>query len=88
MTIKDEWSAHGNAKICEELTDWFLSPDGQQYIVKGWMHSILKTPPALPYDSIPSEQILATAMPVNWQHCLDERAELRTNFEERVKNKK
>ena len=88
MTIKDEWSAHGNAKICEELTDWFLSPDGQQYIVKGWMHSILKNPPALPYDSIPSEQILATAMPVNWQHCLDERAELRTNFEERVKNKK
>ena len=88
MTIKDAWSAHGNAKICEELTDWFLSPDGQQYIVKGWMHSILKNPPALPYDSIPSEQILATAMPVNWQHCLDERAELRTNFEERVKNKK
>ena len=88
MTVKDEWSAHGNSKICEELTDWFLSPEGQKYIVKGWMHSVLKNPPAIPYDSVPGEMILKGAMPVNWQHCLDERAELRTNFEERVKNKK
>ncbi|MBQ3646856.1 MAG: ABC transporter substrate-binding protein, partial [Synergistaceae bacterium] len=42
MTITDEWSAHKNSKICEELTDWFLSPEGQKYIVKGWMHSVLK----------------------------------------------
>ena len=88
MTVKDEWSAHGNAKICEELTDWFLSSEGQKYIVKGWMHSVLKNPPAIPYDSIPSEQINANSMPVSWEHCLNERAELRTNFEERVKNKK
>jgi len=88
MTIKDEWSAHKNAKICEELTDWFLSAEGQKYIVKGWMHSVLKNPPAIPYDSIPSEQIIAGSMPVSWEHCLSERAELRTNFEERVKNKK
>ena len=88
MTIKNEWSAHGNAKICEELTDWFLSPEGQQYIVKGWMHSVLKITPAIPYDSIPTADIIANAMPVNWEHCLNERAELRTNFEERVKNKK
>ncbi|MBQ9565687.1 MAG: ABC transporter substrate-binding protein, partial [Synergistaceae bacterium] len=51
MTVKDEWSAHANSKICEELTDWFLSPEGQGYIVKGWMHSVLKNPPAIPYDS-------------------------------------
>ena len=88
MTIKNEWSAHGNAKICEELTDWFLSPEGQQYIVKGWMHSVLKITPAIPYDSIPTADIIANAMPVNWEHCLNERAELRTNFEELVKNKK
>ena len=88
MTIKDELSAHKNAKICEELTDWFLSPEGQSYIVKGWMHSVLKNPPAIPYDSIQTQEIFKQAMPVNWERCLKERTELRTNFEERVKSAK
>ena len=87
MTITDEWSAHGNSKICEELTDWFLSPEGQGYIVKGWMHSVLKTPSAVPYDSIPTAEIFGSAMPVDWERCLKERSELRTNFEERVKTR-
>lgn len=87
MTIKDEWSAHGNSKICEELTDWFLSPEGQGYIVKGWMHSVLKNPPAVPYDSIQTAEIFKSAMPVDWVRCLNERSELRTNFEERVKTR-
>ena len=85
MTIKDEWSAHGNSKICEELTDWFLSPEGQSYIVKGWMHSILKNPPAIPYDSINTAEIFKSAMPVSWENCLRDRTELRTNFEKSVK---
>ena len=88
MTIKDELSAHKNAKICEELTDWFLSPEGQSYIVKGWMHSVLKNPPAVPYDSIQTQEIFRQAMPVDWERCLNERTELRTNFEERVKSAK
>ena len=88
MTVKDEWSAHGNAKICEELTDWFLSPEGQKHIVKAWMHSVRKDAPQAPFDAIPTAEIVAKSMPVSWQHCVDERPELRTNFEERVKNKK
>lgn len=87
MTVKDEWSAHGNAKICEELTDWFLTPEGQSYIVKGWMHSVLKNPPAIPYDSINTADIVKNSMPVSWENCLKDRTELRTNFEERVKSK-
>ena len=85
MTIKDEWSAHGNSKICEELTDWFLSPEGQSYIVKGWMHSVLKNPPAIPYDSINTAEIIKNAMPVSWENCLKERTDLRTNFEKAIK---
>ncbi len=85
MTVEDGWSAHGNAKICEELTDWFLSPDGQKYIVKAWMHSVRKDYPEAPYDAIPTAEIVKNALPVSWQRCLDERSELRTNFEERVK---
>jgi len=85
MTINDKWSAHENSKICEELTDWFLSPEGQSYIVKGWMHSVLKNPPAIPYDSINTPDIIKNSMPVNWENCLNERTELRKNFERKVK---
>lgn len=87
MTISNEWSAHGNAKICDEITDFFLSAEGQRYIVKGWMHSVLKNPPAIPYDSKPSTELLTNAMHVNWEKCLMERSDLRTRFEERVKRK-
>lgn len=86
MTIKDAWSAHGNAKIYEELTDFFLSAEGQGYIVKGWMHSVRKNPPAIPYASRPTTELLAGAMPVNWEICRNERSELRKQFEEWVKN--
>ena len=88
MTVKADWSAHNNTKVCEELTDWFLSPDGQKYIVKAWMHSVRKDAPEAPFDAIPTAKIVENSMPVSWQHCVDERLELRTNFEERVKNKK
>lgn len=88
MTVKDEFSAHKNAKICEELTEWFLSPEGQSYIVKGWMHSVLKNPPAIPFNSIQTSEIVKNSMPVDWEKCLKERSELRTNFEERVKSAK
>ena len=88
MTIKNEWSAHGNAKICEELTDFFLSAEGQRYIVKGWMHSVLKNPPAIPFDSRPTPELMAKVMHVNWEKCRNERSELRKQFEERVKNQK
>ena len=85
MTINDKWSAHGNSKICEELTDWFLSPEGQSYIVKGWMHSVLKNPPAIPYDSINTAEIFEHAMPVSWENCLKDRTEIRSDFESAVK---
>ena len=88
MTVKADWSAHNNVKVCEELTDWFLSPEGQKHIVKAWMHSVRKDAPEAPFDAIPTSKIVEKSMPVSWQHCVDERLELRTNFEERVKNKK
>lgn len=88
LTINDAWSAHGNAYICEELTDWFLSEEGQGYIVKGWMHSVLNNPPAIPYDSISTVQLTKNTMPVYWKNYLGEHSEIRTNFENRLKGKR
>ncbi|MDY3868837.1 MAG: ABC transporter substrate-binding protein [Pyramidobacter sp.] len=88
MTVSNELSAHKNVKICEELTDWFLSPEGQSYIVKAWMHSVRTDATKPPFDAIPTAEIRKNAMPVVWEHAFRERSELRTNFEEKVKVKK
>lgn len=85
MTIKAELSANNNVAAAEALTDWFLSPAGQEAIVKGWMHSVLKDSGLLPYDAIPTEQIQANSMPVDWEATYKNREELRTRFEEAVK---
>ena len=66
MTINDQWSANRNTKAAEAITDWFLSAEGQDAIVDGWMHSVRTDFPRIPYDSIPTKEILANSMPVNW----------------------
>jgi len=84
MTVADKWSANNNTKSAELITDWFLGPDGQSAIVDGWMHSVRTNFPRLPYDAIPTSQIQANNMPVNWENCFRQREEIRTKFEELV----
>jgi iron(III) transport system substrate-binding protein len=87
-SLNDQWSANKNTAAAEEITDWFLSPAGQANVVKGWMHSVRKNFPTLPYDSIPTAEIKANSMPVDWEHCYRQREEIRTKFEEAVTAKK
>lgn len=86
MTVNKKWSAHENTAACERLTDWFLSKDGQQYIVKAWMHAVRKDMDVAPYDAIPTTELVKNILPVDWARELAERTELRRNFEERVKS--
>jgi iron(III) transport system substrate-binding protein len=87
MTIAEKWSANKNTKLAESLTDWLLSDEGQENIVKGWMHSPVKNFPKLPYDGIPTTQIMANQIPVNWENVYRQREEIRTRFEEHVTKK-
>jgi iron(III) transport system substrate-binding protein len=84
MTINDKWNANKNIKAAEAITDWLLGPEGQNAIVAGWMHSVRNNFPKLPYDAIPTSQIRANNMPVNWENCFRQREEIRTRFEEYV----
>jgi len=88
MTINDKWNANKNTAAAEIITDWFLGTDGQSAIVDGWMHSVRKDFPKLPYDAIPTAQIRANSMPVIWENVFRQREEIRTKFEEAVTNKK
>ena len=88
MTVNEKWNANNNAKSAEIITDWFLSTEGQQNIVAAWMHSARADYPNPPYDAIPTKDIRANNMPVNWENCFRQREEIRTKFEEFVSKKK
>ncbi|GHV41882.1 iron(III)-binding protein [Spirochaetia bacterium] len=88
MTINEKYAANNNIAAAEAITDWFLAPEGQNNIVAGWMHSVRANFPKLPYDGIPTGQIKANNMPVNWENCFRQREEIRTKFEEAVTRKR
>ena len=88
MIIADKWSAHNNTKTAELITDWFLGPAGQKAIVAGWMHSVRKDFDAIPYDSIPTGEIRANAIPLNWENAFRQKNEILSKFEGSVTNKK
>lgn len=85
MTVDEKWSANKNSAACEAITEWFLNQEGQENIVKAWMHSVRSDFPNPPYDAIPTTEIMQNNMPVNWENCYKNREELRTKFEEFVK---
>ena len=84
MIIKDEFSANQNATACEVVEEWFLSLEGQKYIVSGWMHSVRSDYPSAPYDAIPTSEILANTINIDWIKSFKERDEIRTLFQENV----
>ena len=84
MIVAEEKSANVNTEACEAIANWLLSEEGQSYIVQGYMHSVLTNFPEVPYDSIPSEQVIENDMGVDWERCYKEITNLRNEFQERV----
>jgi len=84
MIIADKWSANNNTKAAEIITDWFLSPQGQNAIVAGWMHSVRKDFEIIPYASISTVRMLIDSMPLNWESIFRQREDIQIKFEELV----
>ena len=84
MIINDRWNAGGNIKTAQAIADWFLSEEGQEAVVLGWMHSVRNNFNKIPSNSIPTERIIQNSIRVNWQNLNNERDEIRTRFEETV----
>lgn len=84
MTVNDKWNANQNIEAAKKITDWFLSEEGQDAIVKGWMHSVRSDYPNPPYDAIATSEILKNIISVDWEKCYKNREEIRTLFQEHV----
>jgi iron(III) transport system substrate-binding protein len=84
MIVNDEWSANKNTPAAEAIANWFLSPEGQAYIVAGWMHSVRSDATEAPFDAKPTADIRANQIPVDWVRAYQEREYFRTQFLEAV----
>jgi len=82
MIVNDKWSANKNIALAETITDWFLSRDGQNAIVDGWMHSVRSDFNRLPYDAKPTNEIRAGSISVNWENYFHQRNEIQARFQE------
>ncbi|MFA7069043.1 MAG: ABC transporter substrate-binding protein [Acidaminococcaceae bacterium] len=63
--------------------DWWLSKEGQQAVVKGWMHSV-RADVAPPHGAPALQTLLGNAVKVNWQKLADENAQIKEAFRVRV----
>lgn len=84
MIVAEDKSANKNIAACEAIVDWLLSEEGQSYIVKGWMHSVLAGYPEEPFDGVKTADLKATDIGVDWEKCYKQREEIRTMFQEKV----
>ena len=72
-----------NADGAKAMVDWWLSKEGQQAVVQGWMHSVrgdVEPPKGAPALKTFSEN----AVPVDWQKLADNKAEIKEEFRVRV----
>ena len=72
-----------NPEGAKKLVDWWLSKEGQQAVVKGWMHSVrgdVEPPKGAPKLST----LLPAQVKVNWDKLAKEEAQIKEEFRKRV----
>ena len=84
MIIDGERSANNNIAACEAIEEYFLSPEGQKEIVKGWMNGVRSDCTEIPYDGKTLSELLGNSIPVDWEKSYRQRDEIRTMFQEYV----
>lgn len=75
-----------NPDGAKALVDWWLSKEGQQAVVKGWMHSVRGDVDA-PNLSLPTKKIVEGRLKVNWRNLADNNAKIKEEFRKRVMEK-
>jgi iron(III) transport system substrate-binding protein len=72
-----------NAEASKKVLDWFLSTEGQQIIVKGWMHSVRKDV-ASPIGAEPLNSFIDNTMKTDWAQFSKESAQIKETFRSKV----
>lgn len=76
-----------NPEAAKVITDWWLSKEGQEAVVKGYMHSVrgdVKPPVGAPE----LKTLIPTAVKTDWDKLSKENAKIKEEFRARVLDKK
>ena len=84
MIVNDKYSANANTKAAEAVEEYFLSPAGQELIIKGWMYGVRNDMDKTPYDGAKLEDILKNNNPIDWDKAYHQRDEIREMFQKYV----
>ncbi len=72
-----------NADGAKAMVDWWLSKEGQQAVVKGWMHSV-RGDVQHPLGSVDTKKLTEGRIKINWQKLADNNAAIKEEFRKRV----
>ena len=75
-----------NPEGAKALVDWWLSKEGQQAVVKGWMHSV-RGDVKEPIGSVPTKGLTDGKIKVDWRKLADNNAKIKEESRKRVMDK-
>ena len=75
-----------NPEGAKALVDWWLSKEGQQAVVKGWMHSV-RGDVKEPIGSVPTKGLTDGKIKVDWRKLADNNAKIKEEFRKKIINK-
>ena len=84
MIVAEELSKNVNADAAEAVARWFLTPAGQEAVLKGYMHSVLKNTSEIPYDSVSTDELITKDIGVNWERAYHDREKIKNLWTEKV----
>ena len=84
MIVAEEFSKNVNTDAAEAVAQWFLSEEGQQMILKGYMHSVLKGMTDVPYQSISTDDLIKKDIGVDWNRAYHDREQILATWTDKV----
>ena len=84
MIVEEELSKNVNTEAAEAVAQWLLSDAGQEMIVKGYMHSVLRDMAEVPYHSIDTDELIKMDMGVDWEKAYHSREEINMLWTQKV----
>lgn len=77
------FNSSANPEASKMVLDWFLSAEGQQIIVKGWMHSV-REDVASPTGADPLKSFIGNTMKTDWEQFSKESEKIKETFRSKV----
>ncbi len=84
MIVKEELSKNVNIEAAEAVAQWFLTEEGQELILKGYMHSVLKDMTAVPYGSVDTNGLIDKDLGVDWDYAYHSRNDINSLWSRKV----